>query len=181
MKNIRVVKKTAQVNGQLDSDVYAILLDISKEQNIKPSTLVGKIVTDFVQYHHYKIQRGDISLSKPILKKIFETIDPKRIDEIAEYTANFIMSEIRQQEGKLTYEVILEHFIKWNKGRIQFNRIHQDDSDMIVSKHGLCRTWSEVQCKTYAKCFELVGETIREIGFDSEDSYYIEVIRHSNS
>jgi hypothetical protein len=175
------MKKIGQLNIRTDIELLASFTGIAEQMGQTPSTLAVNVIKDFVQIYHYKIQRGDISLSKPILKKIFETIDPKRIDEIAEFTSNFIITEIRQQEGKLTYEIILEHFIKWNKGRIQFNRIHQDDSDMIVAKHGLCRTWSEMQCKTYAKCFELVGETIRGMGFDSEDSYYIEVVRHSNS
>ena len=173
------MKKTAQVNGQLDLDVYAILLEIAEGQNIKPSTLVGKIITDFVQIYHYKIQRGDITLSKPIIKKIFETIDPKKKQEIIDFTSDFIISEIRVQEGNPTYEIFLKHAMKWNKGKFRFNRIRQEGSDLIVSKHSLCKTWSEIQCKIYAKCFEMVGETVLEMDYDSEDSYSIEVARHS--
>lgn len=172
------MRKMAQVNGQIELDVYAGLTEIAEGMNIKPSTLVGKIVTDYVQIYAYKIQRGDITLSKPIIKKIFEMIDPSKIDEIAEYTANFIISEIKSQEGKITYEILLEHFTKWNKGRFQFNRIHQDGIDIIISKHMVCKNWSETQCKIYLKCFELIGETVLETDFDSDDSYSMEIARH---
>ena len=58
------MEKTAQVNAQLELEGFAILTEIAEGQNIKPSTLVGKIITDFVQIYHYKIQRGDITISK---------------------------------------------------------------------------------------------------------------------
>ena len=173
------MKKTAQVNAQLELDVFAILSEIADEQNIKPSTLVGKIITDFVQIYHYKIQRGDITISKPIMKKIFESIDPKRKQEIIDFTSDFIVSEIKVQEGKITYEKLLEHLVKWNKGRFQFNRIHQEGSDLIISKHSMGKMWSEIQCKIYAKCFETVGETVLDVDYESNDSYSIEVAKHS--
>ena len=173
------MRKTAQVNAQLELDVFAILTEIAEEQNIKPSTLVGKIITDFVQIYHYKIQRGDITISKPIMKKIFESIDPKKKQEIIDVTSDFMISEIKVQEGKITYEKLIEHIIKWNKGRFQFNRIQQKDSDLIISKHSMGKIWSEIQCKMYAKCFVAIGETVLDIDYDSNDSYSIEIARHS--
>jgi hypothetical protein len=171
------MRKMAQVNGQIDLDVFAGLTEIADEMNIKPSTLVGKIVTDYVQIYAYKIQRGDVTLSKPIIKKIFEMIDPSKIDEIAEYTANFIISEIKSQEGKITYDILLEHFTKWNKGRFQFNQIRQDGTDIIISKHMVCKNWSEIQCKTYANCLKMIGEEVLEMEFDSDTTYSFEVVR----
>jgi len=173
--------KTAQFNLRMDVDIISGLTDIAETTGISTNALAARALTDYVQIYHYKIQRGDITLSKPIIKKIFEKIDPSEIEDIAEYSANFIVSEIRVQEGKPTYEILLDHFMKWNKGRLQFNRIPQDESDLIVAKHSIGRNWSELQCKIYAKCFELIGETIKDTGYDFEDSYYIEVVRHSNS
>ncbi len=106
------MKKTAQVNAQLELDGFAILTEIAEGQNIKPSTLVGKIITDFVQIYHYKIQRGDITISKSIMKKMFESIDPKKKQEIIDFTSDFMVSEIKVQEEKITYEKLLEHIIK---------------------------------------------------------------------
>ena len=35
---------------------------------------------------------------------------------------------------------------------------------MFVSKHSICRNWSEIQCKTYVNVFEMVGETVLDKG-----------------
>jgi len=48
---------------------------------------------------------------------------------------------------------------------------------MFVSKHSICKNWSEIQCKTYASAFELAGQTILETDFDSDDSYSLEIAR----
>lgn len=171
--------KSVQFNLRIDPDILNGLADIAGNMGVSPNALATKALTDYVQIYAYKIQRGDVTLSKPIIKKIFEAIDPERFDEISEYTANFIVSEIMLQEGKITYEKMLEHFMKWNKGRFQFNRIRQDGTDLIISKHMICRNWSEIQCKMYSRCFELIGETVVKKEFDSDDSYSIQVARHS--
>ena len=156
----------------------AILQQIADEMNLTAGSLGTKIITDYVEFFYYKIQRGDVTLSQPILKSIFEGLDSAKIDEIAKKTSNYIISEIRAQEGNVTYDVLIEHFMKWNKGNhLLFNRIRQNGSDMFVSKHSICRNWSEIQCKTYANTFEMIGETVVEKSFDSDDSYSLEIAR----
>jgi len=49
---------------------------------------------------------------------------------------------------------------------------------MFVSKHNICRAWSEIQCKTYAKAFKLIGQTVLEMDYDSDESFSLEVARH---
>ena len=112
-------------------------------------------------------------------EKMFESIDPKKKQEIIDFTSDFMVSEIKVQERKIICEKLLERIIKWNKGRFQFNKIQQEDSDLIISKHSMGKMWSEIQCKTYAKCFETTGETVLDIDYESNDSYSIEVAKHS--
>lgn len=156
----------------------AILQQIADDMNLTAGTLGTKIITDYVEFFYYKIQRGDVTLSQPILKAIFEALDSAKIDDIAKKTADYIHSEIKTQEGNVTYEVLIEHFMKWNKGNhLLFNRIKQKGSDMFVSKHSICRNWSEIQCKTYANTFEMVGKTVLDRDFDSDDSYSLEIAK----
>ncbi|MGI9567402.1 MAG: hypothetical protein ACR2LL_10380, partial [Nitrosopumilus sp.] len=152
-------KNTVQFNLRIKTDIMAIRQQIADDMNLTAGTL-GTKITDYVEFFYYKIQRGDITLSQPILKAIFEALDSAKIDEIAKNTANYIISEIKAQEGNVTYEILIEHFLKWNKGNhLLFNRIKQKGSDMFVSKHSICKNWSEIQCKTYANTFEMVDET----------------------
>ena len=169
---------TVQFNLRIKSDIMAILQQIADDMNLTAGTLGTKIITDYVEFFYYKIQRGDVTLSQPILKTIFEALDSKMIDEIAKNTASHILSEIKAQEGNVTYEILIEHFMKWNKGNhLLFNRIKQKGSDMFVSKHSICKNWSEIQCKTYANTFEMIGETVLEKSFESDDSYSLEITR----
>ena len=167
-----------QFNLRIKPDALTVLQHIAQEMNLTPSSLGAKIITDYLEFYYYKIQRGDVTLSQPILKAMFEAIDPSRIDHISQITANYIVSEIRSQEGKITYDVLVNHFLGWNRGNhLIFNKIKQKDSDLFVSKHAICKNWSEIQCKTYSNAFEMVGQTVLEKDFDSDDSYSLEIAR----
>ncbi|WP_420546159.1 hypothetical protein [Nitrosopumilus sp.] len=167
-----------QFNLRIKPDTLEILQHVAKGLNLTPSSLGAKIITDYLEFYYYKIQRGDIILSPSILKAVFKAIDPKKIDQISHITAKHILSEIKSQEGKTTYDVLVGHFLKWNHGNhIVFNKISQKDSDLFVSKHSICRNWSEIQCKTYASVFEMVGQTIVSKDYDSDDSYSLEVAK----
>ena len=167
-----------QFNLRIKPDSLAILQQIAKEMNLTPSSLGAKIITDYLEFYYYKIQRGDITLSQPILKAMFEAINPKKINQISRVTANHILSEIKSQEGRITYDVLVEHFLEWNRGNhLTFNKISQKDSDLFISKHSICRNWSEIQCKTYANAFEMAGQIVLEQDFRSDDSYSLEVAR----
>ena len=98
--------------------------------------------------------------------------------------ARHIIKEIRLQEGTVTYPVLVERILKWNNlNRLSLNRIkqnninnHNDDccSDVFVSKHSLGFNWSELECKTYTKAFEMVGQSVISNEYD-EDTFCIEV------
>ena len=171
--------KKAQLNIRLDSKTLAIFNDIAKQLNLNPGTLGTQIITQWVEFYYYKIQRGDITISKQILSKYFKVFDKKRIDEIAKYTAKFIINEIKTQEGNnITYPLLIDHILKWNKGNhLIFNKIEKDDCDVFISRHNLGRNWSEIECKTYTTAFELIGETVINTEFE-DDIFSFEVVRH---
>ena len=109
-----------QFNLRIKKDTLTILKQIAKEMNLTASSFGAKIITDYVEFYNYKIQRGDVTLSQPILKTIFEAVDPKKISQISKNTASHIISEIKAQEGEITYDVLIEHFLKWNKGLMEW-------------------------------------------------------------
>ena len=175
-----IAAAAVQFNLRIKNDILTVLKQIAKEMSLTPSSFGAKIITDYIEFYNYKIQRGDVTLSQPILKAIFEALDTDKITQISKDTASHIISEIKAQEGDITYDVLTEHFLKWNKGNhLVFNRIQRKDSDMFVSKHSICRNWSEVQCKTYANVFEMAGYTVLSKDHDSDDSYSLEVARPS--
>jgi len=52
------------------------------------------------------------------------------------------------------------------------------DNTVFMQKHSLGATWSEIQCKMYCKMFEIVGETVRSMKYDSS-SFSFEIIRQN--
>ena len=171
--------KGIQTNIRLNEEVHTILQNIADESNLSFSALTTKILTDYVQFYYYKIERGDITISQPILKKIISGIDPTKIDDIATFNSQFMIAEMRAQEGEVTYDILTKRALKWNKGNhLIFNKIEQEGKDVFVSIHSLGQKWSELQCKTYKHAFESIGQTILSEKYDSEDSFSLEVINH---
>ncbi len=171
--------KEHQLNIRLDSVIISIFNQIAKEMNLSPGTLGTKVITDFVQFYYYKIERGDLTISQPILKSILQYVNHDKIDDISKFQADYILSEIKAQEGTVTYDKLVTRAIKWNKGNhLIFNQIKQNGSDIFVSKHSLGKQWSELQCKTYSNLFEKIGETILEREYDSDISFSLEIARH---
>ena len=57
------------------------------------------------------------------------------------------------------------------------NRFEQDSgSDIFVSRHNLGRNWSEMECKTYCKIFEIIEKTVINQEYNKEDMFSLEVI-----
>ena len=129
-----------------------------------------------------KIHRGDIIFSQPIIRKFVESINQDKFEEITDFTANFIINEIKSQEGPLNYETLVDHILKWNKGNhLVMNRFEQDSgSDIFVSRHNLGANWSEMECKTYSKIFEIIEKTVINQEYDEEDMFSFEVIVKRN-
>ncbi|MDH3657199.1 MAG: hypothetical protein OEM77_03590 [Nitrosopumilus sp.] len=155
---------------------------ISKDTRQSPSAIGSQIVSQWIEFYYYKIHKGDIMFSKPILRKIVGIMDKSKIDKASKFMARHIIKEIRLQEGDVTYPVLSEHILKWNKGNhLKLNRIrqngnnHKDGYDVFISKHNLGCNWSELECKTYTNAFEMIGQNIISSEYD-EDTFCIKVI-----
>ena len=175
---ITVMVKSHQLNLRLATDVHAVLNKISEETDIAPTTLAAQILTEYVQFYYYKIHRGDVTISQHVLKQYLKTINPSKIDEMATNVANYILSEMRIQEGKLDYDIVSQRILKWNKGNhLILNKFSNKDSDVFIAKHELGKNWSEIQCSVYTKAFKNIGETVLDSEFD-ECSFSIELAKH---
>ena len=91
-----------------------------------------------------------------------------------------MIQEMRLQEVDVTYSILSDRILKWNKGnRLQLNKIKQNDShndclDVFISKHNLGCNWSELECKTYTKAFEMIGQNVVSSEYE-EDMFCIKV------
>ena len=160
-------KKTYQLNIRLDHENFTLLNQISKDAKQSPSTVGSQIISQWMEFYYYKIHRGDVIFSKQVLKKIIGILDKSDIDKISEFMAKHMIKEMKLQEVDVTYAILSDRILKWNKGNgLQLNRIKQNNSrnndclDVFISKHNLGCNWSELECKTYTKAFEMIGQNV---------------------
>lgn len=179
-------KNTHQLNIRLNHENFALLNQISKDAKQSPSTIGSQIISQWIEFYYYKIHRGDVIFSKQVLKKIIGILDKSEIDKISEFMAKHIIKEIRLQEADVTYPVLSDRILKWNKGNsLQLNRIRQKNShnddclDVFISKHNLGCNWSELECKTYTKAFEMIGQNVISSEYE-EDMFCIKVINRDD-
>jgi len=176
-------KKIHQLNIRLDHENFTLLNQISKDAKQSPSTVGSQIISQWMEFYYYKIHRGDVIFSKQVLKKIIGILDKSDIDKISEFMAKHMIKEIRLQEADVTYSVLSDRILKWNKGNsLQLNRIKQNNNrndggclDVFISKHNLGCNWSELECKTYTKAFEMIGKNVISSEYE-EDMFCIKVI-----
>ena len=134
-----------------------------------------------MEVYYCKMRRGDIIFSQPSLRKILESINPSRLNDISEFMANHIVKEIKLQEGDVDYDILSEHILKWNKANhLSLNRIEKknnqtnEEFDVFLSRHSLGKNWSEIECKTYKKTFEIIGNVVSSCEYD-EDMFSLTV------
>lgn len=134
-------KNTHQLNIRLNHENFALLNQISKDAKQSPSTVGSQIISQWIEFYYYKIHRGDVIFSRQVLKKIISNLDKSEIDKISEFMAKHIIKEIRLQEVDVTYPILSDRILKWNKGNsLQLNRFkqnigHNDDClDVFISK-----------------------------------------------
>jgi hypothetical protein len=167
------------IGVRLNKDDHVEYLRIVKEVGTNPSAMTAKIVHDWLRFHRTKQYRGDITLSVEILKKRHEAIKKGEIDKIVKHNSRVIISEMEFQVDNLDFAEISRRILEWNRenGMAMIMRDRKDNT-VFMQKHSLGVIWSEIQCKMYCKMFEMVGETIRSMRYDSS-SLSFEVIRQN--
>ena len=167
------------IGVRLNKDDHVEYLRIVKEVGTNPSAMTAKIVHDWLRFHRTKQYRGDITLSVEILKKRHDAIKKGEIDKIVKHNSRVIISEMEFQVDNLDFKEISRRILEWNRenGMAMIMRDRKDNT-VFMQKHSLGVIWSEIQCKMYCKMFEIVGETIRSMKYDS-NSLSFEVIRQN--
>jgi hypothetical protein len=157
-------------------------MEICTENSTNASALTATIVSDYLHSTKSKQERGDITLAAEILKNILQYVDTKKCQTIAKANASYIIEEMQMQDEDLGFDELSKRIMQWNnkENKILLRKIERNESVKFLQQHHMNRTWSEIQCRTYVKMFELIGETIvpKSAKYDGT-SFSFEVIRHS--
>ena len=149
--------KKKVISLRLDEETADLLDKIAETQYSTTSTLCQKVLKRYVAFFSKKEGR-DITLGRDVIKFITNAMDPKEIDRASSLISDYIIAEIRIQEGHITLEILENRLEKWNQGNsMEFNKIETLNSIIYTSNHKMGEKWSECQGKTYQKLFQKMG------------------------
>ena len=167
------------IGVRLNQDDHDEYLKIVKEIGTNPSAMTAKIVHDWIHFQRTKQYRGDITLSGEILRKRHEAIKKPEIGKIVKHNAKVIVSEMKFQVDNLDFTEMSRRILDWNRENgIAMIMRDRKDNTVFMQKHSLGIIWSEIQCKMYCNMFEIIGEIVRSMKYDS-NSFSFEIIRQN--
>ena len=167
------------IGVRLNQDDHDEYLKIVKEIGTNPSAMTAKIVHDWIHFQRTKQYRGDITLSGEILRKRHDAIKKPEIGKIVKHNAKVIVSEMKFQVDNLDFTEMSRRILDWNRENgIAMIMRDRKDNTVFMQKHSLGIIWSEIQCKMYCTMFEIIGEIVRSMKYDS-NSFSFEIIRQN--
>ncbi|MBM2818393.1 MAG: hypothetical protein HW410_75 [Nitrosarchaeum sp.] len=83
--NNKLVKNNKSINlsTRIDGKAYTELLEIAGFKGISLNSLINSIIKHYLIFEQFSEDLGLVSLTKPTLKKIFNTMDDETIGKIA--------------------------------------------------------------------------------------------------
>ena len=161
------------IGVRLNQDDHDEYLKIVKEMGTNPSAMTAKIVHDWIHFQRTKQYRGDITLSGEILRKRHDAIKKTEIGKIVKHNAKVIVSEMEFQVDNLDFTEMSRRILDWNRENgIAMIMRDRKDNTVFMQKHSLGMVWSEIQCKMYCTMFEIVGEIVRSMKYDSNSFFF---------
>ena len=147
MNNAGGSKKTSTITFRLDDLTINKLRDLSKVKEVSTNTLVNQALRKFIDWDVYVPRSGFVSMTKPVLKKIFEKLDDKFVVEIASKIGK---SEIEDIVLFMRGKIDLESFLSWYEtmmlnSSVQTSHMIDGNIHSIVLKHDLGRKWALYQ------------------------------------
>lgn len=171
-----IMKKAYQF--RLEEAESKIFDRILKEEERTASEMTRIIVKRYIRFRRTKTQRGDITISKALLRSRHDGIKKSETVKIAEKDASYIISEMKKQEKKLVFDEIIKRITEWNiESKLRFEVETVENNTLISQFHELGERWSEIQCRMYCKMFVLIGCTIISKDW-TETTFSFEVTRN---
>ncbi len=158
-----------------EAEIFDKLVEDGGE--ITASQMTREIMKRYLRFRRTKTQRGDITISKTLLRSRHNGIKKTEISRIAEEDATYVIEQMKIQEKKLTPEEVLKRITEWNKESKMELEVQTPGNRIIVSNmHSLGERWSEIQCKMYCKMFEIIRCTTVSKEY-TDNTFSFEVIK----
>lgn len=169
------------ISVRLKDDDQRELAKIVEEEGITTSSIISKIVHEWLHFGRTKEFRGDITLASVILKTRHNSIKKSDIPSIVKSDARFILEEMEYQVDDLDFYELTKRIREWNKENgLSFVVTEKKDEVILKQRHLLGAIWSEIQCKMYSEMFKSIGEIVENERYNS-NSFSFKIIRQKTN
>ena len=87
-------KKSVTLSCRLDGTLYDLLQDESRAKGISLNSLINSIMKRYVSWEKYAVEIGFIPLARDTVRLIFDSLDERKITDIAKHVGRTIPREL---------------------------------------------------------------------------------------
>ena len=142
-KNKTSTKRTTTMTFRLDSNILQKLYDKAEQDDISVNTLVNHILKRYAEWDMFENKAGMVSLSKPVIKDLFQRLSKEEVIEIGTKIAkNAVYDMALFMKGKIDPDSFVSWFLSRMKNCSEISSNDEDGTTSYVMKHDLGENWS---------------------------------------
>lgn len=168
--------KNNPVSFRLSDDDIERLEILASTYNLPKSTMAANIVENVLNENMQEFEVNHISYPRPIIKKLFTTLDEKQIVIMIANTNRYNKEIIESAKKYCTPEKILSGLKKtWRSYGCEIRTSRFDNIVVLEIHHELERNWSKITSATTSFIVESLGYKIKST-FVTDDWFKIEYL-----
>jgi hypothetical protein len=148
-ENLRKNRKTTTITLRIDTDVMQSLYNKAEQEDISLNTLFNQVLKRYVEWDMYDGKAGMISLSKPVVKDLFQKLSREDVMKMTKDVAKSAVYDIAlfMKGGKMDPDSFVSWFLSRMKNcsEITETDVGEESSERThtcIIKHDLGENWS---------------------------------------
>jgi len=148
-ENFHKSRKTTTITLRIDTDVMQNLYNKSRQDDISLNTLFNQVLKRYVEWDMYEGKAGMISLSKPVVKELFQRLSREDLMKMTKEVAKNAVYDIAlfMKGGKMDPDSFVSWFLSRMKNCSEITKtdIGEEISERThtcIIKHDLGENWS---------------------------------------
>lgn len=153
IKNLYSEESKSHTMGlRLDDEMYQQLIESAHNLNLKKSQVIKQAIHDWIMFRMDVIEENLILIEKSFLRKLLDSVDVDKIDELAEFSARNIGNKMRFKLMEHDKSISLLHFLNIFQQTVEspgfswFNKLQykilDDETVLLFGNHSLNERFS---------------------------------------
>ena len=136
-------KRTTTMTFRLDSNILQKLYDKAGQDDISVNALVNHILKRYAEWDMFENEAGMVSVSKPVVKDLFQRLNKEEVIEIATNIAKNAVYDIALfMKGNMDPDSFISWFLSRMKNCSEITSTKENGVRTYIFKHDLGENWS---------------------------------------